>query len=100
MPPFLHRVGFSFALGGAGYAIHSGDVRNGSGIATGMFHIYRSDTALIKRSLVTHVSILAFTELTEVTSDPVGTRDGGRSCCLCGELRHGVFHLSSITDIT
>ena len=37
MPPFLHRIGFSFVFGGAGYAIHTGDVRNGSGIATGMF---------------------------------------------------------------
>jgi hypothetical protein len=34
--PFLHRVGFSAFLGGAGYAISVGDVRNGSGIATGM----------------------------------------------------------------
>jgi hypothetical protein len=34
--PFLHRVGFAAVLGGAGYAISTGDVRNGSGIATGV----------------------------------------------------------------
>jgi hypothetical protein len=33
--PFLHRVGFTAVFGGAGYAISAGDVRNGSGIATG-----------------------------------------------------------------
>ena len=33
--PFLHRVGFTAVFGGAGYAISTGDVRNGSGIATG-----------------------------------------------------------------
>jgi len=32
--PFIHRVGFAFVFGGAGYAISTGDVRNGSGIAT------------------------------------------------------------------
>ena len=34
---FLHRIGFSFALRGVEYAIHTGNVRNGSGIATSMF---------------------------------------------------------------
>ena len=33
--PFLHRVVFMAAFGTAGYAISAGDVRNGSGIATG-----------------------------------------------------------------
>lgn len=38
--PFLHRVGFSATLGGAGYAISAGDVRNGSGIATAWSLMY------------------------------------------------------------
>ncbi|KAH7907166.1 hypothetical protein BJ138DRAFT_1160809 [Hygrophoropsis aurantiaca] len=33
-PPFLHRAGFSLALGGAAYVLSTGDTRNGSGIAT------------------------------------------------------------------
>jgi hypothetical protein len=41
-PPFLHRVGFSAAFGYAGYAIWKGDMRNGSGIATGTNLIYCS----------------------------------------------------------
>ena len=36
MPPLLYHVGFSFAFGAAWYAIHSRNVRNGSGIATGI----------------------------------------------------------------
>jgi hypothetical protein len=36
-PPYLHRVGFSLAFGGAAYVLAAGDARNGSGIATGKF---------------------------------------------------------------
>jgi hypothetical protein len=36
-PPYLHRVGFSLAFGGAAYVLAAGDARNGSGIATGEF---------------------------------------------------------------
>ncbi|KZP21632.1 hypothetical protein FIBSPDRAFT_788223 [Athelia psychrophila] len=32
--PFLQRVAFAAVFGGSGYAIASGDVRNGSGIAS------------------------------------------------------------------
>ena len=35
-PPYLQRVGFSFAFGIATWAFSAGDVRNGAGIATGM----------------------------------------------------------------
>ncbi|EIW76511.1 hypothetical protein CONPUDRAFT_169030 [Coniophora puteana RWD-64-598 SS2] len=34
IPPFLQRFGFSAVFGVAGYVLGSGDVRNGSGIAT------------------------------------------------------------------
>lgn len=36
MPPLLYHVGFSFAFRAAQYAIHSGNVHNGGGIATGI----------------------------------------------------------------
>ena len=36
MPPFFYHVGFLFAFGAAWYAIHSGNVHNGSGIVTGI----------------------------------------------------------------
>ncbi|KAI5999835.1 hypothetical protein F5J12DRAFT_269378 [Pisolithus orientalis] len=34
LPPYLHRVGFSFIFGGVAYVFSTGDHRNGSGIAT------------------------------------------------------------------
>ncbi|KAN0096917.1 hypothetical protein V8E55_001363 [Tylopilus felleus] len=39
-PPYLQRVGFSFAFGIATWAFSAGDVRNGAGIATAWSLIY------------------------------------------------------------
>ncbi|KAF8324555.1 uncharacterized protein EI90DRAFT_3075054 [Cantharellus anzutake] len=34
LPPFVQRFSFGFVFAGAGYIVNTGDVRNGSGVAT------------------------------------------------------------------
>lgn len=50
-----------------------------------------------EHSLVTRISILAPTEFTEITSESVSPRHGGRSGCLRRDLWHRVFSLSIMT---
>jgi len=56
-PPFVLRVGFGAIFSGAGYVLSTGDSKNGSGIATGIYTLnhptssYR--TLTLKHSLVT-----------------------------------------------
>jgi hypothetical protein len=36
IPSYLHRAGFGAIYGGAAYVLSTGDIRNGSGITTGI----------------------------------------------------------------
>ena len=95
--PFIHRVGFSVAFGTAGYAISTGDVRNGSGIATGMLFLIVLAASWIHGTRIRTISmdnrIPSFESSKVAQSTPKSPRThyGWRRSNLCGDLWDGVL---------